>query len=113
VPLADSARWVADLVTPDSALMGVPWGIVTHPETGRIYVVDYISPRVAIFEPDGGYSGSLGRSGSGPGEFRNPVAAALDPDGAIAIWDAGRGIVSRWSGEGELLDEERAVLAYW
>lgn len=113
VPFPDSARWVADLVTPDSALMGVPWGIVAHPMTGRIYVVDYISSRVAIFERDGRYTGALGRPGSGPGEFRNPVAAALDPHGGIAIWDAGRGIVSRWSGEGDLLNEERVDLGYW
>lgn len=113
VPFPDSTRWIADLMTPDSALMGVPWGIVAHPVTGRIYVVDFISPRVAIFERDGQYAGQLGRPGGGPGEFRNPVAAAMDEDGAVAVWDAGRGIVSRWSGAGDLLDEERADLAYW
>lgn len=113
IPFSDSARWVADLLTPDSALMGVPWGVVAHPLTGRIHVVDYSSQRVAVFERDGSYSGTLGRAGEGPGEFRNPVAAALDPSGAIAIWDAGRGIISRWSGEGRLLGEERPDLAYW
>ncbi|HEX2167998.1 MAG TPA: 6-bladed beta-propeller [Longimicrobiales bacterium] len=100
-------------MTPDSALMGVPWGIVADPLTGRIHVVDYSSSRVAIFERDGTFAGTLGRAGGGPGEFRNPVAAALDAHGAIAIWDAGRGIVSRWSGEGDLLNEERPDLAYW
>jgi hypothetical protein len=109
----DTARWITDLVTPDSALMGVPWGIVAHPTTGRIYVVDFISPRVAIFERDGQYAAQLGRPGGGPGEFRNPVAAAIDENGAVAVWDAGRGIVSRWSGTGDLLNEARADLAYW
>jgi hypothetical protein len=112
-PLPVTAVWIADLVPPDSALTAVPWGVVADPSTGRIFVADWTGTRVAVFDLAGAYMSSYGRAGDGPGEFRNPSAVALDPEGALMVWDAGRGILSRWSGEGELLDEQRAGVSYW
>jgi formylglycine-generating enzyme required for sulfatase activity len=101
------------LTSPDSALSPVPWGIVADPRTGRIYIADRGGTRISIFDTAGAYAGELGRAGGGPGEFRHVVALALDPEGALAAWDVGRGVLSRWSPEGTLIDERRTELDYW
>ena len=102
-----------DLVPPDSALTAVPWGVAADPMTGRIYVADWTGERVVAFDASGAYAGSYGRSGDGPGEFRNPAAVSMDPYGALTVWDTGRQILNRWSSEGDLLNEQRPELAYW
>jgi formylglycine-generating enzyme required for sulfatase activity len=112
-PLGAVAVRIRDLVPPDSALTAVPWGVAADPMTGRIYVADWTGTRVATFDRSGVYTGSYGRAGDGPGEFRNPSAVALDPYGALTVWDTGRGILSRWSSEGDLLNEQRPGLAHW
>ncbi len=113
--LAPDLRPLADLVPSDSALSPVPWGIAADPASGRIYIADRGGTRIATFDRSGRYTGDLGRAGGGPGEFRNLVALALalDPAGTLAAWDAGRGILSRWSPEGSLIDERRTVIDYW
>jgi formylglycine-generating enzyme required for sulfatase activity/sugar lactone lactonase YvrE len=104
---------LTSLQPPDSALTTMPWGVVAAPRAGRIFVADATSARVVVFSADGTYIRTIGRAGGGPGEFRNPTALALDENGALAVWDARRGVISRWSAEGELLDERRAPLNYW
>ena len=102
-----------DLIPPDSALTAVPWGVAADPMTGRIHVADWTGQRVVAFDASGAYAGSYGRSGDGPGEFRNPSAVHMDPRGVLTVWDAGRQMLSSWSNEGELLNEQRPELTYW
>lgn len=102
-----------DLVPPDSALTAVPWGVAADPMTGRVHVADWTGQRVVAFDASGAYVGSYGRSGDGPGEFRNPSAVHMDPRGVLTVWDAGRQMLSSWSNEGELLNEQRPGLTYW
>ncbi|MDE0359106.1 MAG: 6-bladed beta-propeller [Gammaproteobacteria bacterium] len=111
-PLGVEVTPIADLIPPDSALTVVPWGVTTDEATGRIYVTDQPNDRVVVFDASGGYAGALGRSGDGPGEFRNPVAGAVDPSGSLVVWDSRRRILSRWSSGGDYLGEERPGLDY-
>ena len=111
-PLGVEVTPIADLIPPDSALTVVPWGVTTDEATGRIYVADRPNDRVVVFDAAGGYAGTLGRSGDGPGEFRNPVAGAVDPSGSLVVWDSRRRILSRWSSGGGYLGEERPELDY-
>ena len=111
-PLDVAVTPIADLIPPDSALTVVPWGVTADEATGRIYVTDRPNDRVVVFDASGGYAGALGRSGDGPGEFRNPVAGAVDPSGSLVVWDSGRRVLSRWSSGGDLLDEQRPDLHY-
>ena len=104
---------MVDLIPPDSALTAVPWGVAADPMTGRIYVADWTGQRVVAFDASGAYAGNYGRSGDGPGEFRNPSAAHMDPRGVLTVWDTGRQMLSSWSSEGELMGEQRPELAYW
>jgi formylglycine-generating enzyme required for sulfatase activity len=104
---------VGSLQPPDSALTAMPWGVVADPVTGQVFVADGTSERVVVFTANGAYVRTIGRAGGGPGEFRSPTALALDESGALAVWDAQRGIISRWSAEGDLLNEQRAPVSYW
>jgi sugar lactone lactonase YvrE len=104
---------VRDLMPPDSALVPVPWGVVAAPDADRIWAIDWVGDRVVAFDGSGAWVGAVGRPGEGPGEFRNPVAIALDPEGHVRIWDAGRGVLARWTAAGELVDEVRPPIGYW
>ena len=112
-PLAWTAEMTRRLEVPDSTLTAVPWGVAADPAAGRIYALDWTGERVAVFDRAGAFVEWIGQRGEGPGEFRNPSALALDPHGALHVLDGGRGIVSRWSPTGELLDEVRAPASYW
>lgn len=111
------AEWtlfeVAHLQAPDGALTAFPWGVAADPGTGRIYVADRLTPRVVVFEQSGDHRGEYGRRGAGPGEFTSPAALSVDPYGALTVWDVGRGVLSRWSSEGDLLNERRAPVPHW
>jgi formylglycine-generating enzyme required for sulfatase activity len=112
-PLSLVATRVAELVPPDSGLTAVPWGVVADPRAGLIHVADWTGARVVTFDADGSYLRTLGREGSGPGEFRSPAALALEADGTLVVWDVGRAVLSRWSPEGKPVGEERAPVEHW
>jgi hypothetical protein len=52
---------------------------------GRLYVANAGSNEVRVFERDGSYVRSLGRTGDGPGEFRFTGRLLLDADTLIVI----------------------------
>lgn len=112
-PFSVALERLSSLQPPDSALTAVPWGVVADPATGRIFVADGTSERVVVFDAEGRFVGTIGRAGEGPGEFLSATALDLDPFGALAVWDARRGIISRWTAEGDLLNEQRAPVSYW
>ena len=111
-PLGVDVTWLADLIPPDSALTVVSRGVTADEVTGRIYVADRPNDRVVVFDSSGRYAGTLGRSGDGPGEFRDPAAVSMDPSGSLVVWDSRRRILSRWSSGGDFLGEERPDLDY-
>lgn len=104
---------VASLDPPDGAGTPVPWGVAVEPAEGRIHLVDWTGHRVLIFESHGSFRGVLGRTGEGPGEFRNPVAIAPRERRGVVVLDAGRGILSHWNPDATLRSEDRATFPYW
>jgi hypothetical protein len=112
-PLGAEPVRLTALQPPESGLTAMPWAVVVDPEAGRVFAADAISARVVEFDATGDFVRTIGRAGDGPGEFRNPTALALDEDGVLVVWDARRGVISRWSAEGELLDERRSPINYW
>ncbi|MCK5133736.1 MAG: 6-bladed beta-propeller [Candidatus Sabulitectum sp.] len=54
----------------------------------RIVVMDLLKARISVFDTSGNYISSIGRQGSGPGEFLQPSWFSLTPSGGIVVSDA-------------------------
>lgn len=79
-------------------------GVLTDPRDvaagrdGRVYVVDTSAKRVAVFNPDGVPAGQL------DGEFVQPFAVVVAPDGKVTVLDSlGKDPVQQFGSRGELL----------
>ncbi|HLA89083.1 MAG TPA: 6-bladed beta-propeller [Gemmatimonadaceae bacterium] len=75
---------------------------------GRILVFDRSTLDLRMFSADGKLVRVIGRSGSGPGEFRRVQGFLLAHDGRIWVRDQGNQRYSVFSSDGDL---ERTVLA--
>lgn len=54
---------------------------------GRIYVAKTRGTRVRVFSLNGDHLGTLGRSGGGPGEFKDLQAIAIDSNERLVVYD--------------------------
>jgi len=54
---------------------------------GAMYVLDALAREFSIFAPTGDRIRTVGRTGSGPGEYRDPRGMAWSPDSALWIMD--------------------------
>lgn len=75
-----------------------PFGVVAAVATdmlGQFYVLDGLAQTVHVFDAHGEYLNSLGRRGSGPGEFQGAIDIAVSADSLIWVTDgmAGKHIV--------------------
>jgi|GEM_PF-5313173 len=70
----------------------------------EIYVLDRMSSRVFALDLQGAVIDTLGMKGSGPGEFEDPWAIAVDQRGTVAVLDVGNRRVVRWGADGRVLD---------
>lgn len=113
----DPLRWrVVDrrpLQDPEQSMTPAPWGIVADPRRNRIFVVDGPNYRVLMFGGDGSFFGEFGEFGSGPGEFRDPWAISLRPDGNLSVLDPQVGQVSRWTRDGHWISSAPIPPNYW
>ena len=57
---------------------------------GRIYVVDFMQPEIAVFDATGEFIRTLGRRGEGPGEYRDVAHINTGPE-YIHVFDRYRG----------------------
>jgi DNA-binding beta-propeller fold protein YncE len=65
-----------------------PTGIAFDPANGRLYVADTAEHRIHIFERDGSLAGSIGRRGTGDGEFNYPTYLWRTPEGRLYVTDS-------------------------
>lgn len=86
-PLRETAR-IGSAEGEAATLLGAPVALQLD-EAGRVYVLDQATRDVRVFTPDGRHLRTLGRSGSGPGELRNPIGLAWAPDGRLWVVDPG------------------------
>lgn len=73
---------------------------------GRYYVLDRGNSRIAVFDARGRFVQAIGREGSGPGEFRQPVLQAFAGD-EISVFDFHLQRESRFTLDGQLLEITR------
>ena len=72
-----------------------PTDVVTDPATGDVYVAEShtavtdpdLIGRISVFDRNGAFLRVIGRSGTGPGEFRTPHAIAFDSQGRLVVAD--------------------------
>lgn len=65
-----------------------PTGIAFDAASGRLYVVDTAEHRIHIFERDGSLAGSIGRRGTGDGEFNYPTYLWRTAEGRLYVTDS-------------------------
>ncbi len=80
--------------------------LVEADAAGNLFILDPQNSRIVVFNPDGQFLRSMGGSGGGPGEFQSPGSFAVSPDGAVAVFDYGKGGLVRFDGNGEVMDEQ-------
>ena len=68
-------------------------------EAGRVFVADSYC-RIQVFDADGGFLYMWGAAGEGPGQFRQPVAIALDQAGLVYVADAVNARIQVFTREG-------------
>jgi hypothetical protein len=80
------ARW---LVPPDhygDPPLAAPIALAVDEDLGRLYVLETQPPELRVYDvSSGSYVGALGREGDGPGEYRRPIALAVEPGGLVAV----------------------------
>jgi hypothetical protein len=68
----------------EEVLFGLVSSVATD-EDGNLYVLDAQLAQVNVFSPDGELTGTLGRQGTGPGEFQAPQQIAMLPGGGVGV----------------------------
>ncbi|GMV06076.1 MAG: hypothetical protein AMXMBFR53_23520 [Gemmatimonadota bacterium] len=72
----------------DQVVLGRVADAALTPEGGLV-VLDALGANILRFAADGGYLGTVGRKGQGPGEMLTPSGIAVVSSGAIVVWDPG------------------------
>jgi hypothetical protein len=80
VPLADIGSSPVD----PADQLGLVFGSSRF-SNGRIAILDASLPAVRIYTSDGRHIRDIGREGSGPGEFREPIALATVGDSVVVL----------------------------
>jgi len=68
----------------DEILLGLITSVVADAD-GNLYVLDAQLMEIKVFSPDGELINTLGRQGTGPGEFQNAQQVSFLPDGTIGV----------------------------
>jgi DNA-binding beta-propeller fold protein YncE len=65
-----------------------PSGLAWDEAAQRLYVLDSLRHRIAVFDARGDLLGNLGEGGDKDGQFNHPTHLALDAGGALLVTDA-------------------------
>ena len=76
---------------------------------GRITVADRGSSSIRIFEADGTFQQSMGRTGQGPGEFEYIASVVLLPPDTLVVYDAAAFRITRFRTNGALLSTVNVI----
>jgi DNA-binding beta-propeller fold protein YncE len=90
-----------------------PADVVTDPANGDVYVAeshtDVTDPtlvgRISVFDRNGKFLRTIGRTGTGPGEFRTPHALEFDSRGRLIVADRHNHRIQIMTKEGTFIGE--------
>ncbi len=74
---------------------------------GSIFVLDAFGPQILQYSDDGQFLRLVGRSGSGPGEYKEVLGIEITPEGLLAIWDVGNARISLFDSAGTFVEAWR------
>ncbi len=80
-----------------------PTGLAFDPAARRLYVVDTAAHQVVVFGPDGRPTASIGRRGSGDGEFNFPTFIWREAGGRLYITDSLNFRIQMFDADGRFL----------
>jgi hypothetical protein len=80
-------------------------GDVALGRDGSLYVYDGQVPIVRHYDANGKFLRSIGRRGSGPGEYRSVSGIATTPDGRLLVWDTGNWRVNVYAASGDFVTQ--------
>ena len=72
---------------------------------GSMFVFDRQVPIVRHYDASGRFLRSIGRGGSGPGEYRSASGIAATPDGRLLVWDTGNWRINVYSPTGDFVTQ--------
>lgn len=78
----------------------------------EVFVVDRYANRVLRFSRTGDLLGTVGNTGSGPGELRNPARAIAGFDGTLWIADSGNDRLARFDETGRFVEAYSSEAAF-
>jgi DNA-binding beta-propeller fold protein YncE len=92
-----------------------PNDVVTDPSNGDVYVVEShtnvedpnLVGRISVFDRNGKFLRVIGKTGTGPGEFRTPHAIEFDSQGRLIVADRHNHRIQILTKEGRYLGEWR------
>jgi DNA-binding beta-propeller fold protein YncE len=93
-----------------------PTDVVTDPRNGDVYVAeshtDVADPnlvaRISAFDRNGKFLRTIGKTGSGPGEFRTPHALEFDSQGRLVVADRHNHRIQILTRDGKFIAEYHA-----
>ena len=80
-----------------------PLNVAISPTTKRIAVPDWNNYRIQFLNPDLTFHSSIGRKGSGNGQFNQPHDVAFDSAGNMYVTNTSNGRIQAFNPEGEFL----------
>ncbi len=90
LPVADSYLTVTDSIGVELGDSNYVFGVIIEAcftPAGDIAILDGQKANVAMFTPAGEFIRTIGRDGSGPGEFLLPAGMAFRPEGGLVVAD--------------------------
>ncbi len=80
---------------------------------GGFVLYDPSIPALQLFDGAGNYVRTLGRSGTGPGEYLDDIGVVVTTDGVVAQLDPRQARINRYLPGGEVLDAWPAPGVFW
>jgi DNA-binding beta-propeller fold protein YncE len=96
-------------------LLTEPTNVLTDPGNGDVYIAEShtnvedpnLVGRISVFDRNGKFLRTIGKTGTGPGEFRTPHALVFDSQGRLIVADRHNHRIQILTKEGKYIGEYR------